>query len=271
MFTSCRTKIALLFLLLFSQYSFGQFQPPPTTDQKILGAENPIPLGELVDLSLSPLPKLEHLAGSSYTWLVLDSDGTEKKFRPYENGIFFGAGVHPKKMKVLCAVSYLFILKKDEKQEAVVKTFFLTATVVIGDPPPTPPGPGPGPTPPVPPGPTPPLPDGKFGLAKKVYELGARVPAADRKAGSALASAYRGISAAIAAGTIKTPEDSLQKVKEANNAALQRIGVGKEGWIPFFTELQTIVFDLYASRKLNSVGDFAEAFNEIANGLEYIK
>lgn len=127
--------------------------------QAIIGAEKPVPLGELVDLSLSPLAeKPPHLVSVSASWKVLDvAGGQEKRVRDYEGGVFFGAGIKKCKLKAIVAVTYLYAVKGDDGTvgEVAVRTVFLMQDVQIGEDLPEP-DPEPGPNPDPEPGPNPP-------------------------------------------------------------------------------------------------------------------
>jgi hypothetical protein len=118
--------------------------------QAVVGAEKPIPLGELVDLSLSPLEeKPPHLVGVTSTWKVFDAAGQEKRVREYSGGIFFGAGIRKTKLKAVVAITYLYAVKKEDGtvQEVATRTVLSTQDVVIGDDGIPDPKPGPDPNP----------------------------------------------------------------------------------------------------------------------------
>jgi hypothetical protein len=199
--------------------------------QKITGAEQPIPLGELVDLGLTPLKeKPKGLEGTSAAWRVIDlASGQEKKFREHAEGIFFGAGIRPKKLKVFCAVSYLFVARDGDKVKSLfVKTVLLTADVQVGEP-----GPGPGPEPgPVPP-PSPP--DPWFPKLKAAFD---QEDAASRHQAGQLAAVYeegaklcfdpslklvRDVDARIDAAASSLIQGSLPKVRAAISECLNSV------------------------------------------------
>jgi hypothetical protein len=267
-----RGLLAVTLLLVASVTGLAtEFVPPKQTIQ---GADKPIPLGELVDLSVSTIDKApEFYVKSSYTWRVLDYDAAAGKFvakhvRETDNGIFFGAGVLPKRLYAECVATHLYLVKdKDGKAvEVATKTVFLTAEVTIGEPGPAP-GPGPGPTP------DPVLPDGKYKLAKFVYRASIKVKsdAVRPKAAAALAASYRGVASAISAGAVKDVKEALTKVTDSNRSALSSVGADKAAWEPVFTALQDQVYDLYTKKQINTPADFAVVFNEIAEGFAAVK
>jgi hypothetical protein len=123
--------------------------------------------------------------------------------------------------------------------------------------------PGPGPTPPTP-GPVP-LPDGKYKLAAQARDWMSTVPADHRGKAKDLANSFRGVASAIAAGTMKRPEDVLAATKSSNNAAL---GSSMDAWKPWGAKLQTALEKADTDGTLRTIDDYKVAWNEIADGLE---
>lgn len=243
---------AVVALLLLTSGLFAE-------KQKIIGGEKPIPLGELVDLSLTEPSK--DIAQVQYRWVILDlATGQEKRVREQGAGVFFGAGIIPKKLRVYCFASYLAVGEKP-----VLTSDVLQADIVVGEPlPPTPP------TPPVPPAPPTPIPDGKYRLGKFTYESVLKsVPASSQKSGAAkLATSFTGIASRIAAGTLSDPKEILKETAKANTAAL---GDEVASWEVFSDILQDKLFELYKDKTLASKEDFSAAWLEIAVGFGAIK
>ena len=240
--------------------------------QAIVGAENPIALGELVDLSLSPIePKPANLVQYTVSWQVFDG-GVPKRVRSSGDGIFFGAGVQSKKLLVIAAVSYLFVVKDGDKiTDAQVRNVLLTTELQIGQPEP-PPGPGPRPGPGPSPVPTPTLPEGRFGLAKTMYDLAvSKGPANKGKAATIMAASFDSMASAVAAGAYKTTEAILKATREANNTALAQAGIEIAEWDAFGEEMQKILYEMHKNKKLASPEDYSDAWKEIATGLRAVK
>lgn len=252
--------------------------PPATPDltQKITGADVPVPLGELVDLSVTPLKDVPNLEKSSYAWRVYDFDSQSgewkiKRVRTSGDGVFFGAGIISKKLKVFCIATHLFIEREGDKiKSASTKTVILETDIVVGDKPE--PNPGPGPKPPKP-NPSPSFPEGQFGLAKWAYENSSLVKDDGARLSGALAlsKSFGSIASAIAANAIKTPEDALKKAVASNDAALDKDGIKRAAWGDFGKALQEKLYGLYKDKKLNTVKDYQTAFTEIKEGLEAVK
>lgn len=280
-------KFGLTFLcgLLLSAAAFATDFPVP--EQTIVGADAQIEEGELVTLTMSPVKvKPKYYAGVSYNWLVLEGmpqfdpktnayagfDFKQKKIAPYEDGVFFGAGIGYHKLRVVVAVTHSYVVKDDKGvvTEVGSRTVLYTSDVVVGRPKPTPP-----PTPPAPPtpDPDPTFADGAYKLAKTIFDLAKKVPAGDAKAkaAQALAASYEGIASAIAAGTLKDPTDILKKTTASNDAALSGAGGARADWLPTFEGLQDVVFDLWQNKKINSADDFRTAWLELAAGLKKVK
>lgn len=230
--------------------------------QKILGAETPVPLGELVDLTISPIkdpPK--HFISYSVAWKVFDGD-REKRVREYQDGIFFGAGVVAKRMTALVAITYLYAVKEGDKTtEITTKTVIISTPVIIGEDP----GPSPDPS-----APEPSFPEARYGLQKRIYTLAmSKVPVNGRKAAAiSVAKSFESMASAVAAGAVVEVDDLLRKTAESNRTA---VGVNKAAWEPFFKEVQDILYALYENKQMVTATDFAEAWREVAAGLKSIK
>ena len=251
---------SLLAAILISSSSLATDFVVP--QQKIVGAEAPVPLGELVDLTVSPIkdpPK--HFVSCSIAWKVFDGD-KEKRVREYQDGIFFGAGVVPKRMTALVAITYLYVVKEGDKTiEITTKTVIISSPVIIGE------DPGPAPDPAAP---EPSFPEARYNLHKKAYSLAmSKVPAATRKgSATAVAKSFESMASAVAAGTIKEVDDLLKKTAESNRAA---VGANKAAWEPFFKEMQDTLYSLYEDKQMVTATDFAEAWREVAVGLKSVK
>jgi hypothetical protein len=257
-------KKTLFFFLVFCNLTFAENFIVP--EQKIVGAELPIPLGELVDLSISPIQSTpKFLVSTTYAWKVFDGY-TEKRIRNYENGVFFGSGIQAKKLKVIVSITHLYIVKENEKLlEAATRTNFISTDVFIGEE---------EPSTPVEPEAEPEFGESKYQLSKFVYDgvKSIKLSKSDRaKQCAAIASSFDGIAAAIAAGTIATLEDILKKTAESNRFALTKSGGDRAKWESLFTEIQEKLFDLYKTNKMQTKEDFAIAWREISSGLKLVK
>ena len=230
--------------------------------QKIVGAESAVPLGELVDLTISPIkdpPK--HFISYSVAWKVFDGD-REKRVREYQDGIFFGAGVVTKRMTALVAITYLYAVKEGDKTtEITTRTVIISTPVIIGE------DPGPSPDPAAP---EPSFPEARYNLQKKSYSLAtSKVPATIRKgSAAAVAKSFESMASAVAAGAVKEVDDLLKKTAESNRAA---VGANKAAWEPFFKEMQDTLYSLYEGKQMVTASDFAEAWREVAAGLKAVK
>lgn len=258
-------KKSVFFLLVFCNLTFAENFIVP--EQKIVGAELPIPLGELVDLSISPIQSApKFLVSTTYAWKVFDGY-TEKRIRNYENGVFFGSGIQAKKLKVIVSITHLYIVKDNEKLlEAATRTNFISTDVFIGEE---------EPSTPVEPEAEPEFGESKYQLSKFVYDgvkNNIKLSKSDKtKQCAAIASSFDGIAAAIAAGTITTLEEILKKTAESNKFALTKSGGDRAKWELLFTEIQDKLFDLYKTGKMQTKEDFAGAWREISSGLKLVK
>lgn len=250
----------------------------PLPKVAIVGADKPVELGELVDITLSPVENTPTLVSTNVVWKVYDYDPKggviEKKVREYSDGsVSFGAGIKDKKMLIVAAVTHLYIVKDGDKvSEVATKTQMLVANLVIGvPPPPKPPAP---PTPPNPPAPKPViLPDGKFKLAQFSYDNGVKVVAASRVKGAAESTkAFRGVISAVRAGAISDQKVFLQNLKQASDAGFDNAKIKRSDWDAFGSALEAKLWALYHDdKKLVTIGDFADAVEEVCVGLDAVK
>lgn len=131
---------------------------------------------------------------------------------------------------------------------------------------------GTGPSPPdpqPPPRPDPDLPEGRYGLAKVVYELAVQhVPQQSRSAAQPLAQNYRGVAAQIAAGTLSGAAAILKATTEQNRDA---VGEHRDAWQAFFRALAVPLQEHSNAGRLRTNEDFQTAWGEIAIGLEAVR
>jgi hypothetical protein len=247
-----RNILSVLFLFLFASNIFSQdkFVLP---NQNIVGAEQPIPLGELVDLSISPIKdKVPNLDKVVVSWKIYDGDN-EKKFRASGDGIFFGAGIKSKKLLVLASVSYLYKVKEGDKiTDADIKNVLLSATLQIGDQ--VLPAPGPIDPKPIVPDAGEKLPAGRFNLSKIAYDNVYRyVDASNRSGAKVYANSLEGVASSIAAGVYDEVEPILKATKEANDQALKQANIPNKGWNSYGDAMQDVIYDVYKNKKVITV------------------
>jgi hypothetical protein len=253
----------VLALMLSVGVAFGQDRVVP--EQKIVGAEKAVPLGEIVFLSLSKVetPPAGYVK-FHVAWKVMDG-GKEKPFRTMPDGsIFFGSGVSKRMITVYACVSYLYEERKDNQLvSADVRSALITTQVQIGD--------GVIPPPPNPDNPDPVFPDGKYKLSASVYKVAKeKVAAEDRPAASALAKSFRAKAQDIKDGKHTKIEDILSETTKSNRDALDKAGVARAKWDVFFSTLQEDIYKLYQDKKLVTPADFTTAWIEIADGLDKV-
>lgn len=272
--------------MLFTSVGFAQDAAFTVPKQTIQGADQPIALGELVDLSLSPIDKPDpSLAGKDYKWTVVEAgvgkDGqvklTGKRVRENNDGVFFGAGIKNKDLYVNCICVYTFVVHGDKNDPSKItqistRTVILSKQVKIGD------GDTPGPIPPPDPkpNPSPNFEVGQYDLAKIAYTLAnAKVtdPTARTKGAVLYANSYKGLGSMFAtSGATFTLEDALKKVAVDSSAAVKAGGVDPVAtWGAFGDSLNEVLFTIYQSKKMVSTKDLAVALQEIANGLAQVK
>jgi hypothetical protein len=278
-------RFALPFLTLLL-LALPAWATPQVPEQKIVGAEAPLPLGDMADLSVTPPGDVPGLLGTTYEWklfdLVVGKDGlvepVAKKFKSdHKGGIFFGTGITPKRMLAVVAVTHLFEADKDGKKTVVAKTVELWAKLTVGSDSPAPqpaptPNPIPIPQPPDPapsPGPAPTFSDGKFKGARDAYAFAKqRVDAAGLAKAKDAATAFRGVAGVIQKGGLKGVKNILDSTSATLDKALGDQAAAWEGWGDW---LQERLVALYQGGTFQSDADFATYFIEVAEGLEAVK
>ena len=149
-----------------------------------------------------------------------------------------------------------------------------TPVIVGGDGPSPSPGPGPRPDPSPPgPGPAPPAPPsppapGKYNLAPFVFEQTMKLTPSARQKAPAVAGVFRGVAAAINAGTLRTGN---QIADETRKGVTQAYGTEAAAWKPVDTSVQQALAKLAAEKRIRSAAELAEAYDEIALGLEAVR
>lgn len=256
----------LTWLVLSSSATYVQAQakapPPPAVQQKILGADKPIPAGELVMLELSPIesPPADW-KGQQVEWKVFDGENERRIAVDRDGRVFFGAGVQSKKFLVVAAVTHLY---GDGEKISRTQTVILYAVVTVEGLGPTPPDP---PNPPQPPN----FPDGKYKLAKWTYETVQQkvAPEKRREGARALASALNKVVQAITIGRLIKPREILQETAASVSESLSRDLASS--WKEFGDVLADKLYSLYQDGSLKNAEDFKTAWEEIILGLDAIR
>lgn len=246
------------------------FQAP---QQKIEGADEPIPFGEVVILHPTPVAKPpQYLHTISYQWKVL-VDGQEKKrgVKTFADGSIVFGGTPDQKITAILTISYLYIVREGDKPDGAVKEVsqkqsdILVANVVIKSSTPTPPTPTPGPNP----QPTPPAPVNKFGLSDTVKGWLSTVGLSGQKKAdtvSQMAQVFASLAADVTAGKINNQND-LVKQTQVKTAAVLKNGALQAAWETWATNLNTELSNLLKAGKISNIADWAQAYSEVAAGL----
>lgn len=281
-------------LILFSTTAYSQqgadkFVVPKQT---IVGADEPVPPGDVVILKISPIEakdRPQYLKEVQYRWTVFKNGKKFERFLPWPDGsvLAFGSGVDTKvDIKVILTIAYRYEVQEDMKdkdgkvvgkvikESAIRLVNPLVAQVKIGNGPDIPDPVDPvDPIDPIVPDPT--FPFGKYGLSKVTYDASKSVKldaSSKQKSAQALASNYRGLASAVSAGTIKTAKDLLEKTAAGNEAAFKRVNVAKNEWQAWDDSVEAVLVKLNKTDKtLVTLQDFVTAWNEIATGLDAVK
>jgi hypothetical protein len=271
-------------LLVFAVVGFGVSQVPgcvglapapkpspepaaPTAEfevptQKITLPNLP-PAGGLVIATLSkPDKEVSGLKAIVPEWLVLENGESQTNVYITEGGQNALFTYNPKSQTiVLVSLAYIF----DDGKNFAVKQGAIQYVQVGKATPPVPP------EPPKPGEPT--FEPGAYGLAEFTYKGFTSTVAQQLrvKGAAAMGTSFRGIQAAIVAGTLKSVPEILKVTRESNNAALKEAGLNPRDFDTFGTMLQEKLFATHESGKLSKVADYAVAWGEISEGLSKVK
>lgn len=258
----------------------------PVPKQSIVGADKAYPLGDLVQLSVSPVggDKPATLLSTSEVWKVYEFSPSGLHEKPFFEGqdlsgqryVLFGAGIRPKTMFVSVAITHLYVVKDEatgQVKRVATKTSVITANVKIGDGTPVPEPVDPKPPEPVDPKPPQPepeptFPQGTYGLSKFIYDtIKTEKPKDAARISKAHADKYREIVGSIKNSRLR----DLGQAMSETSKAVKGLGENDPGWVRVADKVQEHVFKLYQERKLNNTSDLKVALEELIAGLEQVK
>lgn len=232
--------------------------PPPVPE--IVGAESPIPYGEVVQLWVKPLTKKpDHLHSVTYAWSVLP----QKNFVvwPDSTRILFGSGTKPQTYAVVLNASYVFVVPGEgSKSEIVQRSINKVQTVQIGD------GAAAGPDE------LPPATPNLTGTAKQVYEWTSTViVGADyseetfRNDAALIAKNFGDIAAAIGKNDPKLTSviEVLRATKKVNDEKINN----RAAWTQWFANTSELIQQMNNTGILKTSKDCQSVWVEISEGL----
>ena len=195
-----------------------------------------------------------------YQWDLLEASAGEVPFKQLKtNQITFGVAPVAKQYYLVTTVnSYRNYLVYGYQEPLGI---YVTPIAVNGGGPA--PNPGPPPLPPT-------IPDGKFAISTVSY---GSFPSVTNKVAvaNAIKSNYQGVAAAVRANTVGSLQDLFNKIKDANTATEKFYSLDVTAMVPFDSALKKRIYDLYNAKQLVKLTDYADLFDEIALGLNYIK
>lgn len=238
----------------------------------IIGADKPIPVGELVVLDAVIDSKPANLYSISYAWTVLPK--RDVMVWPDGTKAIFGTGTRNKSYTVILTTSFVFTVKDSDKITDIVQRSS-TQTILVGiddglGSPPT------DPTPPIKPeeptggGADTPLLTGLSKLSSDWTSLVVRNDTnqeEDIKIDAAnLAKAFRSAADQIDNGALTDINSIMSTSKSLNDGAIKH----KLEWLPWFAKVSEFIESSYRDGSMREVSQYSKAWKEIAVGLEYI-
>lgn len=248
-----------------------------STQVKVIGADKPVPIGELIKLSVELVTPPKEVKSVAYSWTVLPP--REVVVWPDQNKVVFGTGNKPTTYTVIVTAAVL----SDGLDTPRLQSFTTVVTVKVGEgtspvepdkPQPDKPQPDkPDPDKPEPNNPEPPLPvdPNLTGLAKEAYDwvnlvkITNTYPKTSLKSdANKLAASFESIAAAVAAGVYKDWASILNATRDSNREAI----TNKEEWLPWFNKLSSHLEESYTNGTIKSFGQVQQAWKDIATGLK---
>jgi len=276
--TSVRVVAALLGLVFFvsTVFNFGGCHSnnvPTATPQIVLDGPDITGIGEMLEYKAT----VKNTSEKVYLQWGVVKDGKEADYRISKEGsVLIGSGASPGKLLVI--VNGVIVKRKylvlNEVQE--LNPAFHTVTIG-GD---VPPNPLPPPAPTPDPGPT----DGKYKIARLVYNTfnssvtnkgtevvdGVETPIRVIVAKS-VANNYTTIAQSIDNNEFGTIVQIFTKLKELNTPCVTKYTGMDEEYTVYDKNIQAYIYQLFTNKTLGPVSDYADLFREIATGLNSIK
>lgn len=109
--------------------------------------------------------------------------------------------------------------------------------------------------------------DGKYGGQQKAMRLCWGMSADDKKFCGAVATNLRAVAVQIESGELTTGEAITAAIRSKNQATFGGSTVS-ESWYAWFMGVKTFTDDLFNSKKIVAVSDYAILFREFASGLD---
>lgn len=239
------TTILLLSVLSCAAVAGDPPKPDKAEAVVVLTAEDPEP-GDIIELDASDS------VGEFFAWSVWPLlMGDRLTLRPDSDGRGAVLASKPGTYVVTLAVG---------SQTSIAITNLVV--VIKGD---IQPEPGPGPDP------EPDLPDLRYGLAPMVVEWSKAVKS-HRDGAALIAKPFRLIASQIAAGALKDPKAITDGLKAAMTD--KETGVPPEvltAWNPWADNVMVVLTELHDAGEIKVPNDFADAYREVALGLEAVK
>jgi len=265
-------KKLLILSILFIVGCAADVAPVPEVPPAVVtGAEKPVPIGELVTLTIAPNIFPSDIINVHYEWKVIDSAGTKKVWLSDNNqSVSFGTGPVAGKITAILDPTYVYGDSKTKVVADVKSAGISVIEVQVGDSPPTPdPIPVPPSPIPTPPAPVPVvIPDGQFKLAKIVYDGLLTNKSTNKEFLSSLSAVYKTVSQQVRAGVLTNLKDSYALLKKSNQDVFTKFGENTEGWKGLDDAVTASVYQLYTDKRLPTLLEYATAWTEISAGFD---
>lgn len=260
------TRFLIVGLLMLPMLCNGQetlFTDPSAAGVKVLGADTPIPIGELVVLSAELLNPPKEVKEVNYSWTILPK--RDAVLWPDQTKIVFGTGNAPREYTIVLTAA---VLSAGDDLK-LLQSYTTVTTVKVGGSGPVDPNPPVDPVDPVDPV-NPVDPNALSGIAKQAYswvslvKTGPNYTAESVKTDAAkLAVSFDSIASSVAAGVYKDYNDILVATRNSNRLAI----ANRDEWLPWFEKLSAQLKESFNDGSIKTNDQIAQAWRDIAKGL----
>jgi hypothetical protein len=257
--------VALSLLIGYKSYNYISITTPPV-NVSITGPTT-ANVGDLVEYRVTAQNLGWFASTPLWQWNVAEVNLSNTNAQPnYDNtGVFFAVAPSTTKYFVNCSgvVKYNYF---GWQTLTPLGSYNVVVSINGSNPTPTP-TPTPSPNPPVN------VPDGRFKIANLTYQSFVKHIKTEKRIelAAALAQNCKDVADGINSGTLMTLPDVVNVRKEKNLAALAKLGIDVEVVKPWDKEVQQKIYDLYTSKQVSILKDYADVYSEIAVGLGYVK
>lgn len=263
----CKLLMVGMLALPVVGYSQETLYTDSSEGVKVVGADAPIPIGELVVLTAELKNPPKDIKEVNYSWTILPK--RDAVLWPDQTKIVFGTGNAPREYTIVLTAA---VLSAGDEMK-LLQSYTTVTTVKVGGSDPVKPVDPVAPVDPV--TPVDPIdPNPLTGISKDVYQWISLVKTTPLytnemiKADAAkLAVSFEAVAASVAAGIYKDYNEILTATRNSNRQAI----ANRDEWLPWFEKLSAKLKESYADGSIKTNDQISQAWRDIAKGLNKAK